>query len=57
MYCTCVREATSVQVARLLEAQGIRAAVIKGGLRGWRKAGLPLERVPQEELEVLPAFA
>ena len=57
VYCTCVREATSVQVARLLEAQGIRAAVIKGGLRGWRKAGLPLERVPQEELEVLPAFA
>jgi membrane protein DedA with SNARE-associated domain/rhodanese-related sulfurtransferase len=57
VYCTCVREATSVQVARLLETQGANVAVIKGGLRGWRKAGLPVERVPQDELAAMPVFA
>jgi rhodanese-related sulfurtransferase len=57
VYCTCVREATSVQVARELEKQGIRVAVIRGGLRGWKKAGLPVEGVPREELAALPAFA
>jgi membrane protein DedA with SNARE-associated domain/rhodanese-related sulfurtransferase len=57
VYCTCVREATSVQVARELEKQGVRVAVIKGGLRGWKKAGLPVEGVPPDELAALPAFA
>jgi membrane protein DedA with SNARE-associated domain/rhodanese-related sulfurtransferase len=57
VYCTCVREATSVLVARELEKQGIRVAVIKGGLRGWKKAGLPLEGVPPDELAALPVFA
>ncbi len=56
VYCTCVREATSVRVARELEKQGVRVAVIKGGLRGWKKAGLPLEGVPPEELAALPVF-
>jgi 3-mercaptopyruvate sulfurtransferase SseA len=37
--------------------QGVRAAVIKGGLRGWKKAGLPLEGVPPDELATLPVFA
>ena len=56
VYCTCVREATSVRVARELETKGIRVAVIKGGLRGWRKAGLPVEAVPPGEIAALPAF-
>src|ERR1700704_5675042 len=43
VYCTCVREATSVRVARELETMGIQVAVIKGGLRAWRKQGLPVE--------------
>jgi membrane protein DedA with SNARE-associated domain/rhodanese-related sulfurtransferase len=57
VYCTCVREATSVRVARELERQGVRVAVIKGGLRAWRRAGLPIEAVPPEEVALLPAFS
>ena len=56
VYCTCVREATSVRVARELEQKGIRVAVIKGGLRAWTREGLPIEAVPPEEIAVLPAF-
>jgi rhodanese-related sulfurtransferase len=56
MYCTCVREATSVRVARELQHRGVRVAVIKGGLRAWKGAGLPVEAVPLEEMAVFPAF-
>lgn len=49
-------EATSVRVARELAQKGVSVAVIKGGLRGWQKAGLPVERVPAHELAALPAF-
>jgi membrane protein DedA with SNARE-associated domain/rhodanese-related sulfurtransferase len=56
LYCTCVREATSARVARELQQKGIRVAVIKGGLRAWKKAGLPLEAVPAGEMALLPAF-
>ena len=56
LYCTCVREATSARVARELQQKGIRVAVIKGGLRAWKKAGLPLEPVPPGEMAPLPAF-
>jgi len=56
VYCTCVREATSARVARELEKNGIRVAVIKGGLRAWKRAGLPVEAVPPGEVAALPAF-
>src|SRR5580658_5607888 len=56
VYCTCVREATSVRVARELENRGVQVAVIKGGLRAWKSAGLPVEAVPLEEMAALPAF-
>jgi len=56
IYCTCVREATSSRVAQELGRKGIVVAVIKGGLRAWRKAGLPVEAVPEDELAMLPAF-
>jgi len=56
IYCTCVREATSGRVARELQQQGIHVAVIKGGLRAWKKAGLPVEAVPAAEMAELPAF-
>ena len=56
VYCTCVREATSVRVARELQSRGVRVAVIKGGLRAWKVAGLPVEAVPLEEMAALPAF-
>lgn len=57
VYCTCVREATSARVARELDKNGVRVAVIKGGLRAWKKAGLPTEAVPPEEMALLPAFS
>ncbi len=56
LYCTCIRQATSAHVARLLLKKGVRAAVIEGGLRAWTKVGLPLEPVPSEEIAVLPVF-
>ena len=56
LYCTCIREATSARVAQRLMEKGVRVAVIKGGLRAWKKAGLPLEQVPPEELTKLPLF-
>ena len=56
VYCTCVREATSVRVARELQNRGVRVAVIKGGLRAWKGAGLPVEAVPLEEMAALPSF-
>lgn len=56
LYCTCVRDATSIRVTRLLLEKGARAAVIKGGFQAWKKAGLPLEQVPEEDIEVLPVF-
>ncbi len=56
LYCTCVREATSSRVAYLLRGRGMSAAVIRGGLRAWQQAGLPVEPVPPSELEALPIF-
>jgi membrane protein DedA with SNARE-associated domain/rhodanese-related sulfurtransferase len=56
VYCTCIREATSVRVARELHHRGVRVAVIKGGLRAWKSAGLPIEPVPLEEMAALPSF-
>src|SRR6202050_2554602 len=56
VYCTCLREATSARVARELLKQGIRVAVIKGGLRAWNKAGLPVEPVPPGEVAQFPVF-
>ncbi|HEX3836777.1 MAG TPA: rhodanese-like domain-containing protein [Steroidobacteraceae bacterium] len=57
LYCTCARQATSVRVARELLKLGLRVAVIDGGLRGWRSAGLAVETVPPEELAALPLFS
>jgi membrane protein DedA with SNARE-associated domain/rhodanese-related sulfurtransferase len=56
LYCTCLQEATSVRVARELLGKGIAVAVIKGGLVAWKKAGLPIEAVPPEEISPLPTF-
>jgi membrane protein DedA with SNARE-associated domain len=56
LYCSCVREATSARVAEALLERGLQSAVIKGGLRAWRKAGLPMEAVPPEEVAELPLF-
>lgn len=59
LYCTCARQATSARVARELQAAlgpGVRIAVIRGGLRAWTRAGLPLEAVPAADVAALPLF-
>jgi len=56
LYCTCIRDTTSSMVARSLLEKGVRCAVIEGGLRAWKKAGLPLEPVPHGEVVLLPVF-
>jgi membrane protein DedA with SNARE-associated domain/rhodanese-related sulfurtransferase len=60
VYCTCVRQATSTRVARelqkMLQGKAVRVTVIRGGLRAWTKAGLPVEAVPREEMAALPVF-
>jgi membrane protein DedA with SNARE-associated domain/rhodanese-related sulfurtransferase len=57
LYCTCVREITAIRVARMLAERGIPSAVIAGGLTAWKKASLPLEPVPDDEMVLLPKFA
>jgi rhodanese-related sulfurtransferase len=61
VYCTCARQTTSTRVARelqnILQQKHVRVAVIKGGLRAWAKAGLPMEPVPSDEMAILPVFA
>jgi membrane protein DedA with SNARE-associated domain/rhodanese-related sulfurtransferase len=56
VYCTCAGEATSLRVAKELIDNGFQVAVIRGGLRGWRRAGLPVETVPRNELAEMPVF-
>jgi rhodanese-related sulfurtransferase len=43
-------------VARLLRKEGFQAFVIVGGLAAWRKAGQPVEQVPESDLVKLPTF-
>lgn len=58
VYCTCIREATSSRVARILaDEQGLRVSVIAGGFRAWKKAGLPLEPVPVDDMVSMPTFS
>ncbi len=56
LYCSCIREATSVRVAYMLNQQNCQTRVIDGGLRGWIKAGGELEPVPEHEIHHLPQF-
>jgi rhodanese-related sulfurtransferase len=44
-------------VALQLEEKGFNAFVIVGGLAAWRKAGQPMEPVPQNDLVKLPTFS
>jgi membrane protein DedA with SNARE-associated domain/rhodanese-related sulfurtransferase len=57
LYCTCHNEGTSASVAHLLREQGFKAFVIAGGLAAWRKAGNPLEHVPDNDVVHLPTFS
>lgn len=56
VYCSCVRDATSIRVAHAMGDRGTKVLVIEGGLRAWLKAGCPTEPVPLGELRHLPKF-
>jgi len=43
-------------VAQILIKEGFKVFVISGGLRAWRKAGQPVESVPNDDLVKLPTF-
>lgn len=56
LYCSCIRDTTSVRVAHMLEQAACEARVIEGGIKAWIKAGGALEMVPASDLEKLPQF-
>ncbi|MGA8270938.1 MAG: hypothetical protein WB919_05215 [Candidatus Sulfotelmatobacter sp.] len=43
-------------MAHLLQEKGFNTFVIVGGLAAWRKAGEPVEVVPENDLVKLPTF-
>lgn len=56
VYCGCRNEKTSERLAEVLGQAGYQARVVEGGLEAWKKAGLPVEQVPAEEMMPLPRF-
>ena len=56
VYCSCVRDATSVRIAHVLNQRGTAVRVIEGGLRKWIKSSGPTEPVPEDEMRHLPRF-
>ncbi len=56
VYCSCLRDATSVRIAHAMGERGQDVKVIEGGLRGWLRAGCPTETVPLDEMHHLPRF-
>jgi len=56
LYCSCIRDTTSVRVARTLAEENCRTQVIEGGIKAWIKAGGALELVPETDLQKLPRF-
>ncbi len=56
LYCSCIRDTTSVRVAHALKQANCRATVIEGGMKAWIRAGGELELVPASDVEHLPHF-
>lgn len=56
VYCSCLRDATSVRIAHVMSQRGQQVKVIEGGLRGWLRADYPTEPVPSNEMRHLPRF-
>ncbi|MEO6802220.1 MAG: VTT domain-containing protein [Granulicella sp.] len=56
LYCSCIRDTTSVRVAHLLLQENCHAQVIDGGIKAWIKAGGALESVPESDMHHLPRF-
>jgi membrane protein DedA with SNARE-associated domain/rhodanese-related sulfurtransferase len=56
LYCSCLRDTTSVRVAHMLQQENCRAQVITGGMKAWIKAGGDVEMVPEGDVQRLPRF-
>ena len=56
LYCSCIRDTTSVRVAHMLQQENCRTRVIQGGMKAWVKAGGALELVPESDVQHLPQF-
>ena len=56
LYCSCLRDTTSVRVAHMLMQENCHTQVITGGMKAWVKAGGDLELVPEADLQHLPKF-
>ena len=56
IYCSCIRDTTSVRVAHMLQQENCRTQVIEGGLKAWIKAGGDVELVPASDVHHLPRF-
>jgi membrane protein DedA with SNARE-associated domain/rhodanese-related sulfurtransferase len=56
LYCSCIRDTTSVRVAHALREADCAATVIEGGLKAWVKAGGEVELVPAGDVHHLPQF-
>ena len=56
LYCSCIRDTTSVRVAHTLGLENLPTRVIEGGLKAWIKSGGAVELVPAADLEKLPRF-
>ena len=56
LYCSCIKDTTSVRIAHMLQQENCKTAVIEGGLKAWIKAGGEIEMVPASDIEHLPRF-
>jgi membrane protein DedA with SNARE-associated domain/rhodanese-related sulfurtransferase len=56
LYCSCIRDTTSVRVAHTLGLENLRTQVIEGGMKAWIKAGGAVELVPETDMQKLPRF-
>jgi len=56
VYCSCLRDTTSVRVAHMLQQEHCHVRVIQGGMKAWIKAGGEVEPVPEADLRRLPKF-
>jgi membrane protein DedA with SNARE-associated domain/rhodanese-related sulfurtransferase len=56
LYCSCIRDTTSVRVAHELQLANCKTKVIEGGMKAWVRAGGEVELVPESDVQHLPRF-
>ena len=56
LYCSCIRDTTSVRVSHALQQANCHTTVIEGGMKVWVKAGGEVELVPDGDVRHLPRF-